>query len=381
MISYDTVVNTNLVFLHQTGLRSRLIYSITLLGIVFTLGSLPFIYTTISIKSIGLIQSAGGKTELLAPIGGRLLYVNLADNQSVTKGSTLLIIDDALLQQQKKFLSNEFVQLKEQLIDAQELIIEISKQLRSENYMPKTKLYTASFQHYVEQFQNVTNAKQQAERIYLRYLSLYHKNVVTLSEFELCKFNFEQALSVQQELRKKYLKQWQIEVNHHQNKLRELQIRETELSEQIKQYSLKATLNGSIQNLTGLQKGSYVYANQKLAEISPDNALFAYSYVKPSDIGLLKTGMSVRIEMDAFNYNQWGLLAGKIVDISDDSILQNQVPYFKIKCSLDKNYLQLKNGYKGYIKKGMTLRANFTLAKRSLYQLLYDNVTNWISLK
>ncbi len=319
--------------------------------------------------------------ELLAPIGGRLLYVNLADNQRVAKGSTLLIIDGVMFQQQKKILSNEFVQLKEQLIDAQELIREISKQLRSEHYMPKTKLYKASFQHYVEQFQNATNAKQHAERIYLRHRSLYYKNVVTLSEFELCKFNFEQALSVQQELRKKYLNLWQLEVSHYQNKLRELQIQKTELSEQIKQCSLKATLNGSIQNLIGLQKGSYVYANQKLGEISPDNTLFAYSYVKPSDIGLLKKGMSVRIQIDAFNYNQWGSLDGKIIDISNHSIQQNQLPYFKIKCSLAKNYLQLKNGYKGYLKNGMTLRANFTLTKRSLYQLLYDNVNNWISPK
>ncbi|MBP8067605.1 MAG: secretion protein HlyD, partial [Pedobacter sp.] len=96
----DTVVHTNLVFLHQTGLRSQLIYSITLFGMVLAFGSTPFIYTTISVKSIGLIQSAGEKMELLAPIGGRLLYVNLADNQRVAKGSTLLIIDGVMFQQQ-----------------------------------------------------------------------------------------------------------------------------------------------------------------------------------------------------------------------------------------------------------------------------------------
>ncbi|WP_449436794.1 HlyD family efflux transporter periplasmic adaptor subunit [Pedobacter steynii] len=55
-----------------------------------------------------------------------------------------------------------------------------------------------------------------------------------------------------------------------------------------KQYILRAPIAGSVQNLVGLQKGAYVFANQKIGEISPDTNLTAFCYIKPADIGLIK---------------------------------------------------------------------------------------------
>lgn len=324
------------------------------------------------------MQSAVEKTDLLAPISGRLLLVNLTDNQKVTKGTTLIVIDGELPKQQKGLLTSRTLQLKQQLQDAKELIKRISQKQKAEGFTPKTSLYLTSWHQYFEQFKKAANEKRQAEHIYKRYLTLYNKNVVSLAELEHYKFNFEQALSDQKTVSNTYTNQWQIEANHYQNELRDLQSQKAQLNEHVKQYRLHATLSGSIQNLTGVQKGSYVYANQKLGEISPDSTLLAYCFVKPSAIGLIKKGQSVRLQIDAFNYNQWGVLTGQIIDISDDVTIQNQTSYFKVKCLLDRNYVQLKTGYKGYMKKGMSFTASFILAKRSLYQLLYDKVGDWI---
>ena len=373
------VLNTSLVFLHQTRVCSQIIYSITLLAIVLGLGALPFLYITISIKGNGIIKSNLEKIELLAPASGRLLNLNLTDNQKVTKGTVLLIIDGTLSKQQNSLLSNHVIRLSQQLRDIEVLINVVNKKLKRENGMPKTGLYIASWQHYTEQLQNAIIVKQQSERIFQRYQTLYHKNVVTTAEFEQHKFNYEQALSEEEMVSKKYKIQWQSEAIQCRKELSDLQYQRAEIGEQEKQYSLSANINGSIQNLTGLQEGSYIYANQKIGEISPDGILFAYCYVKPTDIGLIKKGQHVRFQINAFNHNQWGILMGKVIDISDDIIIQNQAPYFKIKCQLNKNYLQLKNGYKGFIRKGMTFNANFAVAKRSLYQLLYDKVDDWIN--
>ncbi len=373
-----TLFNTRLVYLHQIRIRSQIIYSITVLAVIVAMASLPFLHTTISIKSSGLIQSTLEKTELLSPGSGRLLSINLRDNQKVIKGATLLIIDGTLTKQQNSLLSNHTIQLKQQLQDTEELLKIVDQKSKIENSTLKTGLYIASLQQYTIQLQNAANSTQQAERIYYRYQSLYQKKVITLVEFEQYKFNFEQAQSEQQLITKKYKSQWQSEANQYRNELRGLQNQKVQLIEQEKQYTLRATISGSVQNLTGLQAGSYVYENQKLGEISPDGILLAYCFVKPSDIGLIKKGQVVRFHLDAFNYNQWGMLTGKVIDISNDAITQNQIPYFKVKCQLDKNYMQLKNGYKGYIKKGMTFNANFTIVKRSLYQLLYDKIDDWV---
>ncbi|WP_443937438.1 HlyD family secretion protein [Pedobacter sp. MW01-1-1] len=373
------------IFLHQTRIRSQIIYSVTLIAVLLTLASLPFLYTSVSVKGKGLIQSSIERTELFAPVNGRLVSVNLRDNQRIKKGTTLLTIDASLPSQHKSLIGNKKSQIEQQLADLQKLIkaveqpIDMSRQTQYDNFVLSTGQYAASLQQYTESLQNANNAKIQAFKIYQRYRVLYDKKVVTQAEYEQYEFNYNQALSDYEMVKKKYSSQWQTEANQYRNELRDLQSQSAEINDQQKQYILKATIAGSLQNLTGVQTGTYVYANQKLGEISPDSSLLAYCYITPADIGLIKQGQRVHFQIDAFNYNQWGLLNGRVIEVSDDIIIQNNAPYFKVKCKLDKNYLQLKNGYKGQIIKGMTFTARFTVTKRSLYQLLYDNIDDWLN--
>jgi len=58
--------------------------------------------------------------------------------------------------------------------------------------------------------------------------------------------------------------------------------------------------------------------------------------------------------------------------------MQNQ-PVFKVKCSLDQKRLKLKNGYLVLLTKGLSLHAEFVIAKRSLYQLIYDKADDWLN--
>jgi len=373
LLSQTEFNNTSLIFLHQTRVRSQIIYVTVVVAIFAALAALPFLYTTISVTGSGAIQSNIEKAELLAPASGRITEVNLIDNRQVTKGTQLLTIDASLANQQKNLIGNHQSQLQQQLNDALTLL----KFKNNPNL--QTPLYLAAWQQYTEALQNVANAKEQAFKVYQRYKTLIDKKVVTQAEFEQYHFNYKQALSDYEMVTKKYKTQWQTEANQYRNELRDLKNQNIQINDQVKQYILKAPIHGSLQNLTGIQNGSFVYANQKLGEISPDSLLLAFCYVKPADIGLIKKGQQVRFQIDAFNYNQWGLLSGRVLDIANDIIIENQTPYFKVKCKLDQDYLQLKNGYKGHVKKGMTFTARFTVTKRSFYQLLYDNVDDWLN--
>lgn len=122
-----------------------------------------------------------------------------------------------------------------------------------------------------------------------------------------------------------------------------------------------------------------MHANQALGEITPDTSLIAEIYVTTGDIGLLRTGMPVRIQVDAYNHNDWGVATGKIESISTDVIMNDGQPLFRVRCSIDQTYLQLKNGFQGELKKGMTFQARFIVNRRSLFQLLYDKVDDWLN--
>jgi membrane fusion protein, peptide pheromone/bacteriocin exporter len=70
---------------------------------------------------------------------------------------------------------------------------------------------------------------------------------------------------------------------------------------------------------------------------------------------------------------------GKITDIAKDFLLVNEQPVFKVRCHLEKQEVSLPPGYKATLKKGMSLRARFMVTKRSLFQLLYDKVDDWVN--
>ncbi|MBE7179226.1 MAG: HlyD family efflux transporter periplasmic adaptor subunit, partial [Mucilaginibacter polytrichastri] len=144
-------------------------------------------------------------------------------------------------------------------------------------------------------------------------------------------------------------------------------------------YTIKAPLSGTVQDFKGVEPGGFVAANELIAEISPDAGLVAEMYVLPKDIGLLRKGTPTRFQVDAYNYNEWGMVTGKITSISTDSYTQEGQPYFKVRCKLDQNSLQLKNGHKGSLKKGMTVQARFFIARRTLFQLLYDKTDDWLN--
>jgi hypothetical protein len=102
--------------------------------------------------------------------------------------------------------------------------------------------------------------------------------------------------------------------------------------------------------------------------------------VKPSDIGMLYEDQPVLIQVDAFKYNEWGMLKGRISDISDDMIIEgNSDAFFRVRCALENRSLSLKNGYRAEMKKGMSMTARMLVTRRSLFNLLFDKADKWFN--
>src|SRR5690606_25821393 len=141
--------------------------------------------------------------------------------------------------------------------------------------------------------------------------------------------------------------QWQAQLTELEDRIKEIENSKSQYNENQKQYVILAPSNGTLLNAKGIDTGSFVYSGMTLAEISPDSDLLVECYINPSDIGLLKSKNAVNFQVDAFNYNQWGLATGKVMQIGKDIELINNQPVFKVQCSLDKTFLQLKNGFKG----------------------------------
>jgi HlyD family secretion protein len=178
------------------------------------------------------------------------------------------------------------------------------------------------------------------------------------------------------------LTQWQADLSTHRLSLSELKAQERQLLQERELYTLRATVGGTIQQWAGKYEGSAVQAGEALGVISPDSNLLVECYVKPADMGLLRLNQQVLFQIDALNYREWGLAKGKVVDIAKDFSVQNQqnpLPVFKVKCRLDTPTLRLKNGYIARLQKGMTLQARFVVTRRTLAQLVFDKVEDWLN--
>ena len=144
---------------------------------------------------------------------------------------------------------------------------------------------------------------------------------------------------------------------------------------------ITAPVSGTIQRVQTLFDGTFFPAGQQLAEISPDGHLIAECYVAPKDVGYLRTGTTGKVQVSSFNYTEWGMLDTRVDEIFDDVTVSSDgtQSFYKVYCSLDKDYLSLKNGYKGYLKKGMVVNTNFLVTRRTVFQLLYDKINDWLN--
>jgi hypothetical protein len=111
---------------------------------------------------------------------------------------------------------------------------------------------------------------------------------------------------------------------------------------------------------------------------STESGFIGECYVPSKYIVFLKKGQLVWLQIDAFDYNYFGIIAGSIYCIDDDFFILDKTPFLKVRCRFDQKILKLSNGYSGELRIGMSFQARFITCNRSLWQLLYDGLADWL---
>lgn len=360
-------------FSHTT--KSNTIYTIILLTIIGTFVALPFVTVNVYSNARGIIKPNKERVDLSVIISGRIIFSDLKNNKKVKKGDTLLVIDNNGIDDQLN-LSNY------QLEETTQFITDL-KQLLSPSVMTTQELLSSKYQRehlqYSQKLRDLSVRFNKVKRDFDRHKILYDKHVLSKSEFENKQLEYNLAFSDIQQFKKQQQNTWQADLTQYNNTLNELNSNIEQLLKSKTQFIVNAPLSGTLLSIKPQELGSFISAGSKLGEISPDTDLLVECYVNPSDIGLLVEDTKINFQIDAYNYNQWGMATGKIIEIGKDIELLDNQAVFKVRCKMDQKYLKLKNGFQGNLKKGMTLNANFELTERSLYDLLYDNVDDWVN--
>ena len=367
-------INTleNLIAKNKT--KSISIYWMLILAILISLALLPVIKVDISSQSRGMVRSTTDNVPLTSLVNGKVTFVNLKNNHVVQKGDTLVQLTLDNLDTEKATNQTLSVTILNQIQDLSLVVLGKSDLLKT------PELQQEWFSYFSKRAELLSKIAQ-AKIVYDRNKVLYDKGVIAKAEFEKYSFEFTYAQQALSALEKNQRSVWQNKKRELQEQLQNLNGTLQKIKVEAKNYIITAPLSGTVENFSGIQVGSFLNASQPIATISATDQLIVESTVSPNDIGLIQKNQKVKFQLDAFNYNQWGLLEGKVIDIDRNITIQENQTFFKVRCALNSTAMQLQSGYKTQISKGMTLTTRYMITRRSLYDLLFDKMDDWLNPK
>ena len=374
----EIIDNTTEAYLPKVAVRSQIIYVSVLLFLMAAIVALPFIKISVSTNSNGIVRTVAEKSDFKAIMSGRVSAWLVKENQKVEPGQNLVVLASEML-------DSKISLVKFQQLEKQQFIHDLSvlTRLDTNNLYNvrglKSSLYAQQYNQFTFQLQESLQQQRKIKKELDTDRMLYKEKIISMRDFDEKEYSYKRLLAEYRSAIERQLSQWQSDLTTQQIGIAEIQSQESQFLKEKELYTIKAPVSGTIQQLAGKYPGSYVQAGEGLGIISPDSSLLVECYIAPKDMGLLKKGMKVTYQVDALNYNDWGFAYGEIEEIANDFEVIEKQPVFRVKCRLDTKSLKLKNGYTTSLKKGMTLRARFIVTERSLYQLLYDKVDDWLN--
>ncbi len=169
------------------------------------------------------------------------------------------------------------------------------------------------------------------------------------------------------------IQQVRLQITEAQAKINETKVLLASARSKLSQGLLFAPVSGTVSALKIRNIGEVVQPGQTIAEIAPTGKPLVLSAMVPSrDAGFIKPGMKVQVKLDAYAYQNYGVIPGKVVSISPDSQPNEQLgQVYKVEVQLDRNYIT-KDHQKVMFKAGQTAAAEIVTRNRRIIDVLVD---------
>ena len=318
--------------------------TIIILG-VFTLLIAAIVWACLSeidvvITSSGSIQPVGNLNVVQSYANGSVKAINITEGDYVEKDDVLieldtqsLDIDAEQLDSQKKILDAQ-LKIYTKIKDGEKL-----SEIKIDDYDDELKTYIQSILDNDKSNHNtLDNLEKDKENADLNHQIAQ----IQLEEYEANGTEREaemQELMVQQyELAKDQADvkikdtktQYSSQVN---SKLSEISGQLDEIETNLEKYSLSkdyqyitAPVSGHINSINVNTIGAAVTSAQELVTIVPDNTpVEMVCYVKNMDIADVEIGMETEIKLEAYPYNKYGTVKGKVKYISPSAFVSEQM--------------------------------------------------------
>lgn len=359
---------------HALSRNTQIIYCIILCFITVSFLSLFVIKTEITVLSRGLLRSTRDPVPLTVPVSAEIIKSSIMEDSFVRAGDTLLWLNKEKLDTRIAYLqdwmskNNAYLNDLTLLLDSNAYTVEL-----------KTNFFKRSKEEFLQKLAQMNTEIGLLDKKYSRAKILFDKQVISRTEEEEKKFQLAGKRNEKEVFIKLTRNKWQQLADNYIVENEKCNNELSGLKEEIEKYFLMAPHSGNISNSTGVLPGNFIMSGNVVGIIQPADSLISEHLVTPQDIGYLRQGMNVVLQIDAYDFNQWGLATGKVKNISKDIYMIDNQPFFKVKCNVNEKYLSLKNGSRGKLKKGLTSTARFIITERTLAQLIFDKTSNWLN--
>lgn len=395
----------------------------------------------VTVKAQATVRPVGELRLVQAATEGSVMQTLVEENQQVEQGDVIATLNDAHLQTKKSELQSNIqqAQLQFRQINAQismldrQILAETNRSNRSvaaaeaelaqrERDYKERQIVTVADLEEAEANVRVAVATLEAAQIkHRRYQSVAQEGALSqdqLEEVELTVRQQEQAIEAvkakQQrvaaalnpsnaevaiaseriaqeqasgqanlaalEKEREALIQQRIEVNkqleqyNHELKQVELELRQTKIT---------ATSDGIISNLHLRNPGQTVRIGEEIAEIVPSDApLEVKAAVSPQDRSKLQAGQTVQMRVSACPYPDYGVLAGKVSQISEDTVkpqaksaaassdvVQSAAPFYEVTVKPERRSLE-QGQHQCDIQPGMEGRVDIITREETVLRFL-----------
>lgn len=377
-MNFNSINNNFVTYNSEINQKQISIYWLVLLFLVASIAALPFIKLDIAVKTSGIIRPVDEKTELRSSVSTVIDDIYFKEGDTVHKG-------DLVIQLRKKNIGIKKSMNDYAIIQNNQFISDLKILTGSDHFSAatvsslKSPVYKQQSSRFSFQLSELNAQQKKVNReLYVDSVLMVDK-IISLKELFDKQIEHEKLAANIRATSEQQMAIWQQDLSKYQLEKSQYENANSQLNEDSNFYSVRAPTTGVLQNFNKFYAGSLVQAGEVLAVISPQATLIAECFVSTRDVGFLIPGQLTLFQVAAFDYNYFGILTGKIISIDNDYTVIDNQPSFKVRCRLDSQQLYLKNGFKGNLKKGMALQARFVVTRRSLWQLLFDKVDDWVN--
>ena len=171
------------------------------------------------------------------------------------------------------------------------------------------------------------------------------------------------------------LQQIEVEITELKAKMAETQTLLNSARAKLAQRFLYAPINGVVSSLNIRNIGEVVQAGQTIAEMAPQDApLTLLAKLPNQEAGFVKTGMPVQVKLDAYPYQDYGIVTGFVTSISPDAKPDERLgPVYRVEVALDRKYVYAQHQVIPF-KAGQTATAEIIIRRRRIVDILLDPI-------